>query len=374
MNFSFSEDQNLFNDSVCKYLNDHYNFESRRLLLASDAGFSHKVWSQCAEMGWLHLPFSEAQGGLSGTAVDSIILFESLGRHLVVEPFLETLITFGGVLRRVNSDAASGCIGPLMAGELQGAFAHFEAASRGRVEHIETLAHPCASGYRLTGKKAVVYNAPNADYLIVSARSAEDGEIMLFLVPSDTIGLTKVCYATVDGHQAAEVELQGAEVTTLLAKGDAAESILRLVVDEALVMMTAELVGAMDILVNITVDYAKQRKQFGVAIAKFQALQHQMSDMFMALELSRSLMYAAAIKLRDNDRNASKFVAAAKVKADKCAQQVAHSAIQIHGGIATTDELSVGHYLKRITILSNLFGSSRHHLQRFNVLSNAQPQ
>ena len=370
MNFNFSEDQILFNDSVCKYLTDQYDFESRQAIVAGEAPFDPSVWRQCTQMGWLHLLFSEEQSEVGGTPVDTISLFEALGKHLVVEPFLETLILFGGVLRRVSPSQVADNIDQLLAGELQGALAHFEANSRGNLSVIATRAEHCQKGYRINGRKSVVYNASGAELLVVSARVAESGNLALFLVHNGIKGLALQTYTTVDGRQAAEVELSDVELEPhqLLAVGEQAMSILESVYDEALLALTAEMVGAMDSLLTTTVEYAEQRKQFGSAIGKFQSLQHQMSDMFMAVELSRSLMYAAAIKLRDGAADARAFIAAAKVKADKCAQQVAHSAVQLHGGIATTDELNVGHYLKRITVITQLFGSTQYHLRRFQQL------
>ena len=374
MNFEYSEDQQAFKDSVIKYLQDQYDFEKRQFIVKNDEAFDQNVWAQTSELGWLYMPFSEEQGGFGGSAVDTILFFEQFGKHLVVEPFLETLVLTGGVLRRMENSLSEQYLSRLMVGELQGAVAHFEAQSRGDLTRISTSAVEQGEGYVLNGKKAVVYNAPEAQLLIVSALLPDDRGIGLFLVEADVEGLVLQSYPTVDGRVAADIGLQGVMLpsVTLLAEGDHAASILEDTYNEALLALTAEMVGAMDVLLQTTVDYTKERKQFDTPISKFQVLQHHMADMFMAAELARSLMYAAAIKVRDADADASAFVAAAKAKADKCAKQVAHSAVQLHGGIATTEGLNVGHYLKRITVVANLFGSTQYHLQRYQQLTRAK--
>ncbi|MGV6808149.1 MAG: acyl-CoA dehydrogenase family protein [bacterium] len=372
MNFEYNEDQRVFKDSISKYLLDNYEFEERQKVVASEEPFSAEVWGQTAELGWLYMPFSEEQGGLSGTPIDTMLMFEEFGRYLVIEPYLETLVLTGGVLRRVDNALAAEKIESLMMGGLQGAVAHFEAQSRGAHENIATSAQASGDGFVIQGQKPAVYNAPVADILVVSAKMP-DGGMGLFLVEKDTAGLSVNAYPTVDGHVAAEVTLDNVQVSSaqLLASGDEAMKVLQDVYDEALLALTAEMVGAMDVLLKATVDYTKERKQFGTTLSKFQVLQHHMADMFMAGELARSLMYAAAIKLRDGSDDASAFIAAAKAKADKSARQVAYSAIQLHGGIATTEELNVGHYLKRITVASQIFGTTKYHLKRYSQLTGA---
>ena len=376
MDFEYDQDQQAFKDSVSKYLHDQYDFETRQSIVKSDNAYSKIIWKACAELGWLCLPFSQDQGGLNGNPIDTMLLFEELGKNLVVEPFLETLVLTGGILRRSNSPLAATYIAPLIAGELQGAVAHFEARSRGNHNAIDTTARLIRDGFELSGQKSVVYNAPSADILIVSALLSQDDQntqapqLALFLVPKASDGLNVQSYPTVDGRQAAEVTLDKVTLNSdyLLASGEAAQSIIEATFDEALLAQTAEMVGAMDVLLQTTVEYSKERKQFGVPLSTFQVLQHRMTDMLVATELSRSLMYAAAIKLRDTSEDSRLYVAAAKVKADKCARQSAQAAVQLHGGIGTTDELKVGHYLKRIEVLSKLFGSSAFHIERFKIL------
>ncbi len=372
MNFEYNTDQQAFKDSVSKFLQQEYDFEARQKVVNSSAAYNESLWKTCAELGWLSLPFSEDVGGFGGSAVDTILLFEELGKSLVIEPFMESLVLFGGVLNRTEHARKNEYIERLMIGELQGAMAHLEAHSRGKHSSILATAELKADSYKINGSKALVYNAANAEFYIVSARVENAGkqELALLLVPAEAEGISLNGYTTVDGRQAAEVSLSNVSVTkeNLLATGKKALTILEQTFDEALLAQVAEMIGAMDTLVFTTVEYAKERKQFGLPLSKFQGLQHKMVEMFMAAELARSLMYAAAIKLRDGSDDARAYVAAAKVKADKCAKIAAHHAVQVHGGIGTTDELKVGHYLKHIEVLTKQFGHTSTHLQRFKSL------
>jgi len=376
MNFSYKDDQLAFQSSVKKYLSDNYDFESRQKIVHAADSFSHDIWQQQAELGWMYLLFSEEVGGFGGSAVDTMMLFEELGRHLSVEPFMQTVLLGGKLLQASNLDTRGELINQLMEGSLQLALAHYEGAHREGLNNIAATATQEADKYSIDGCKSLVYNADSADYLLVSANidnnsANEKASLAVFLLPANSDGLQLKTYTTSDGRVAAEVEMQDVQVPeqALLFSGEQAQTNLAAVLDEATLAAVAEVVGGMEVLVDTTVEYSKDRKQFGVAIGKFQALQHMMADMCMAKELARSLMYAAAIKLRDASADASAFVAAAKVQADQSAKLVGHYAVQIHGGIATTDELKVGHYLKRSVVNSKLFGSTEYHVQRYIQLS-----
>lgn len=368
MNFTYSADQLGFQESVIRFLQREYSFEQRQQFQKSEAPYSEAIWKTCAELGWLSLLFDEQVGGIGGSAVDTILLFEQLGKHLVTEPFIETLVQVGGVLQACEHSRRLSYLEELMAGELQGAFAHSEPYQPDFEADLKTTAQRLDNGYALQGTKSVVYNAVAADFFIVSAELSDSKA--LFLVPADCENLHQRYYPTVDGRQAAELRFDSVLVPTgnLLAYGLEAESILQSVLDHTLLAQVAEMVGAMQVLLDTTVEYTKERKQFGVPLSYFQVLQHRMVEMFMATELARSLMYAAAIKLRDGSADARSYVAAAKVKADKCARLVAQSAVQLHGGIGTTDDLKVGHYLKHIEVLSKLFGTTQTHINRYQKL------
>lgn len=369
MNFDYNEDQLAFRDSLQKYLLANYDFEKRQAIANAPEAFSQSVWDQFAELGWTYLPFAEELGGFGGSAVDTMLLFEEFGKHLIVEPFLETVMLGGKILEACEFDGKVELIESVMSGATQLALAHFESAHTGSLEQVSTIAEEKSSGFKLSGKKAFVGNAVNANHFIISAKV--NNEISLFLVPSSVDGMNLTSYKTTHAKSAAELELKAVELgqDALLVSGDDALTLLRKVVDEATIAIVAEMVGAMEVLVDATVEYSKDREQFGQPIGKFQVLQHMMADMFIAKELARSLMYAAAIKLRDGDEDASKFVSAAKAKVGVSATQVAHYAVQIHGGIATTDELKVGHYLKRILVNNKLLGSVDYHLSRYKHLA-----
>ena len=368
MNFEYSQDQLTFRESVIKFLQQEYSFEARQKILKSDAAYSERIWESCADLGWLSLPFDEELGGFGGTAVDSILLFEELGKHLVTEPFMETMLQVGGILQACRHPQRLDYIEKLMAGELQGALAHSEPYQAHFEQGLRTRATELDGGYQLRGIKSLVYNATAADIFIISAEL--EGDKALFLVPADQEGLSVKGYDTVDGRQAGELELDAMWVAQedLLAAGSDAVAILNSILDKTLLAQVAEMVGAMQILLDTTVDYASERKQFGVTLSFFQVLQHKMVEMFMATELVRSLMYAAAIKLRDGTDDARAYVAAAKVKADKGARLVAQFAVQLHGGIGTTDELKIGHYLKHIEVLIHQFGATQSHISRYQSL------
>lgn len=368
MNFEYSEYQLAFRESVIKFLQQEYSFEARQKILKSDAAYSERIWESCAELGWLSLPFYEDVGGLGGSAVDSILFFEELGRHLVTEPFIETMLQVGGILQACRHPQRLTYIEKLMAGELQGAFAHSEPYQAHFEEGLRTTATELDGGYQLRGTKSVVYNATAAEIFIISAEL--EGEKALFLAPVGRQGFNIKSYNTVDGRQAAELELDALWVgqEDLLAAGSDAQAILDSILDNTLLAQVAEMVGAMQLLLDTTVDYTRERKQFGVPLSFFQVLQHKKVEMFMATELVRSLMYAAAIKLRDGTDDARACVAAAKVKADKGARLVAQFAVQLHGGIGTTDELKIGHYLKHIEVLIHQFGATQSHISRYQAL------
>jgi len=368
MNFTYSSDQLAFQESVIKFLQQEYSFEERQTRLKSGSLQGDTIWKKCAELGWLSLLFDEQVGGFSGNAVDTILLFEELGKHLVTEPFLETLVQVGRVLQDCQHPQRDSYIEQIMSGELLGAFAHTEPYQPDFDDDLRTTAQRLDNGFSLSGVKSVVINAASADLFVVSADLSGDRAIFLVSASSESLHLRH--FSTVDGRHAAELKLENVlvPIDNLLAVGAEAESILDSVLDDTLLAQIAEMVGAMQVLLTTTVQYTKERKQFGAALSSFQVLQHKMVEMFMATELARSLMYAAAIKLRDGSADARLYTAAAKVKTDKCARLVAQCSVQLHGGMGTTDDLKVGHYLKHIEVLSRQFGSTQSHIWRFQKL------
>ncbi|MGO8865261.1 MAG: acyl-CoA dehydrogenase family protein [Alphaproteobacteria bacterium] len=376
MDFSLSEEQRLLAESVARFLEKEYPFEKRRALVASELGFSRDVWKQFAELGWLGIGSPEELGGLGGGAVESAIVMEGIGRHLVVEPYFSSVILGAGLLRQAGAKLAP-LLAELREGRLMLALAHAEPKARFDLAHVETRAERAGGIFKLSGHKAVVLGAASADHLVVSARTsgavAEAAGITLFLVPKSAAGLSLLPYRTTCGQRAAEVKLAGVEVEAgqILGALDGGAVLLERTAEEALVALAAEAVGAMAALLAMTREYLKTRKQFGVPIGSFQVLQHRLVDMFMAHELARSTSEAAAHVLGDAGSAAvdrARLAAAAKVQAGRAGRLVGQEAVQLHGGMGMTDELAVGHYFKRLAMIDVLFGNADHHQRCFAEL------
>ena len=375
MNFDLNEEQQLLQESVQKFVQNDYDFESRRKLVSSDRGYSEAHWQTFAELGWLGVPFAEADGGFGGGPIETMLLMQEMGKALVVEPYLATVVLFGGCLRRGGSpEQRERLLGGIVAGELQGALGFTEPQSRFNLLDVATQASAANGGYVLNGLKGVVLNGANADQLIVSARTSGDTRdpegISLFLVDANAPGVERRGYPTVDGQRAAEVRLNNVRVSNqdLVGELGGGASLLQAVIDEGILAVGAEAVGCMEKLVHTTVEYSKNRKQFDQPIGQFQALQHRMVDMFIAQEQAKSMMYLAAMRMAEAAPDAEKVVAAFKVQVGNSARLVGQEAVQLHGGMGQTDELDVGHYFKRLTVIQHQFGDVDHHLGRFGAL------
>jgi alkylation response protein AidB-like acyl-CoA dehydrogenase len=367
MDFSFSEEQTLLRNSVAGYLADKYSFEAWRKFTREGEGRDVAHWRQFAELGLLAAPLPEAYGGLGGGAVETMIVAEEFGKALVVEPYVSTAIVAGGAIARAGSEAQKEEWLPKIAGgETIFAFAFAEPQSRYDLADVTVAAKKQGEGYVLSGPKSVVLGAPWADTLLVTARCAggrrEQNGIGLFVVDEKAKGLAVRDFATVDGARASEIAFENAAATPL-GDPEGAFPVLDRAVDEAIAAHTAEALGCMRVLLDATVAYSKTRKQFGQPIGKFQALQHRMVDMFVALEQSVSSVLLATLKLDTPERG--KWVSAAKAQTGNAGRKIGQEAIQIHGGMGMTDELNVGHYFKRLTMLDTLYGNADHHVKRF---------
>ncbi len=382
MFIEYSEEQNMLRDSAERYLRDNYSFDSRQAAVKQARGFDADQWQTFAELGWLAMTFKEESDGFGGGALETMILCEQFGKFLVLEPYLESVVLVGGLIEAGAQPAiAEQYLSGLIAGELQGAFAYLEEGSVADPTHVKTTAEPSADGFELNGfvlngKKTVVLNGPEADCFVVSARTgaAEKGSssgISLFFISKDAPGLRLKNYKTYDGRSASELQLDNVAVTAQALVGELNNgfAIATPVFSRAMLAVCAEAVGAMDALLTATVDYTKQRKQFGQSISGFQVLRHRMVDMFMEIELARSLLMATAWKLDNNAADAEQCVAALKAKVGKAGRYVSHNAVQLHGGIGTTDEFSVGHYFKRLAVIGAMFGARDSHLSRYSKLS-----
>src|SRR6201747_334839 len=372
MDFDLSEEQRLLKESVDGLLGDSYDFEARKKYMAEKGGWSKAVWSKLAEQGLLGLPFSEEDGGFGAGAVETAIVMEAMGKALVLEPYLATVVIAGGFLRHgASAEQKAAHIPGIIDGSKTFAFAQLEKNSRYDLADVATSAKKKADGWVIDGEKFVVLNGDSADTLVVTARTKggqrDTTGIGVFLVPGNANGVSKKGYPPQDGLHAADNTFTGVEVGADAAIGDPENGLplIERVVDEARIAMCAEAVGAMDESLKSTVEYLKTRTQFGVPIGSFQVLQHRAADMFVAVEQARSMsMFATMAADFDDAKERANAVAAAKVQIGRSGKFVGQQAIQLHGGIGMTMEAKIGHYFKRLTMIENTFGDTDYHLRR----------
>jgi len=375
MDIQFTEEQELLRSSVQRLLRDQYDFEARRKIVASEEGFSRKQWDAFAELGLLAAPFSENAGGLGGGPLSTMIIMHEFGRHLVVEPFVETVVLAGGLIEQTGTPEQQQSFIPGIAdGSTIWTLAWTEKASRFDFANVTTRARREGSDYVLSGAKTVVNAAPWADHLIVSARTSGDdrdrGGVSLFVVDRRTTGVDLQSFRTIDGRRAAEVSLRDVRGQLLGAEGEGVAA-LEVCRDRAIGALCAETVGAIAELNAATLDYSKTRKQFGTTIGSFQVLQHRMVDMFIAHQEALSLMQHLNLSLSAGDSGLSRLASGAKSKIGYAGKFVADQAVQLHGGMGMTDELNVGHYFKRISSINIQFGDPAFHVLRYAQLDAA---
>ena len=368
MDFSLSEEQQLLKDSVTRYLENDYDFRDRQATVQTERGFSDQHWSQFAELGWLSVPLPESCGGFGGQIEDTAVLCEAFGRELVVEPFLATVMLGGKLLAAHGDDAI---VGSIIEGGHHAALAALERQSRQDFCDVTTTADKHGDGYVLNGHKELVLNGMAADTLVVTARTSgerrdKDG-ITLFAVPASSDGIQRHAVQLMDGTRAAQIRLSTVAVNAdqvLGTVGTGAE-LLAPVIAEAQIAVCAESVGLIDALCEKTLEYSRTRNQFGVAIGSFQALQHRMVDMLMSKEQARSMLYRGICELQQNEASWAESIAAMKAVVGRNGRHVGEEAIQLHGGMGMTDELDIGHYVKRLMVLTHLFGDIEASMKRF---------
>jgi pimeloyl-CoA dehydrogenase small subunit len=374
MNFELTADQQLLQEGLERLLGERYAFEQRKTHLFGTPGWSREMWSRYAEMGLLGLPFAAADGGLGCGAVETMIVSEAFGRALTLEPFVATVLLAGGCLRFAGTSAQRPRIIPaIVDGSEILAFAHTEREARYDLADVSTTARRSdagrGGGWILQGMKSFVLHGDVAGKLIVSARVSGErrdrGGLALFLVDTQAPGVSRRGYVMQDGMRAADITLSDVRVSNddLLGVAGEALPVIERVIDTTVAALCAEAVGVMARAHEITVEYLKIRKQFGVAIGSFQALQHQAVDMLVMIEQARSLSMYATMMSEDGDATArSRAVSAAKVYIGSAGKLVGEQAIQLHGGIGVTEECAIGHYYRRLTMIDILFGDSPHHL------------
>jgi alkylation response protein AidB-like acyl-CoA dehydrogenase len=364
MNFDLNDEQRLLAESVNRFIAEQYGFDERNKGMRGSQGWRPEIWRQMAELGLLGLPFSEEDGGFAGGGVETMLVMEALGRGLVVEPYLSTIIIAGAALRQAATPAQKAArIPAIIEGAYLMSLAHAEPhAPRHTLDLQASIAAANGSGWLLTAKKIAVLHGDSANEFIVSAKTAAG--ISLFLVPADAAGVSRHDARGYDGHRLAVVNFESVQLPAdaLLGPDGGGAKILDAVFDEANAALAAEAVGVMADTLDLTTEYLKTRNQFGVPIGSFQALQHRAVDMLMHVELSRSMATLAALSLDRDPEERRRNIAAAKIQVGKAGRLVGQEAVQLHGAIGVTAEYKVGHAFKRLTAIDAQFGDADHHL------------
>lgn len=372
MNFELSDEQRMIQESVERFINDNYDLDTRVALCAKDPGFSTDYWQKMAELGWLGLPFDEADGGFGGNQIDVLVIMEQFGRGLVLEPYLASIVMGGGALKRGGTEALKSEILPgVIDGTRQLAFAYAEPQARFDLDDVTTVARKDGDKFIINGHKSMVQNAATADQIVFSTRTSggqvDQNGITLFLIDADAKGVSRNNFPTVDGLRASEITLKDVSVIAdrMLGDLDQGFGILQEVANDAMLALGAEAVGAMEIMYKDTVAYTQEREQFDHPLSEFQVLQHRMVDMFMEYEQCKSMLYRATMETVQDPASAQKTIHALMHVVGKYGIFIGENAVQLHGGMGMTEELRLGHYFKRLLVIDSMFGNADFHLQKF---------
>ena len=378
MDLNLSDEQRLLRESAERFIAESYNADHRRRMANDPLGFSPKVWTQFAELGWLALPIAEAYGGLGGGAVETGMLMEAFGRGLVSEPYVATVLLGAALIETCGSETQKQAMLPKVAdGSLMLGLAHSERAARFDLTRVDTIANRTAQGWRLAGSKLAVLDGHAAHQIIVSAHIHDhrgpSGRIGLFLVPAKTPSLIVTDYPRLGGGRVCNLELSDVQLPedALLGDGGDALPAIERTIDRAMAALGAEAVGIMQTLLDMTLDYTKIRQQFGRPLAANQVIRHRLADMAMQCDEARSMALRAALKAEVAPTERARAASGAKAKIGKCARFIGEQAIQLHGGMGVTEELEVGAYFKRLIAFDTLFGGSAHHYRRHAELGRA---
>ena len=378
MDFNFTEEQTLLENMVTSFIRDNYTWEAREAIVKTEEGWKPENWNQFAELGLLGVPFAEEFGGLGGSVVDTMIVMEQFGKGLVVEPYMPSVVLAGGLISSLGSkEQVEAIIPTIISGEARYAFAHSEPQSRFDLYDVKTSAVANGGDFVLNGFKSVVFGGPIATHLIISARTSgeqrDTNGITLFLVDKTAAGLTLQNYPTIDEYRASEVVIENLKVSKdmILGEVDNAYAAIDENIDRSTIAVCAEAVGILEVLKDTTIDYCKNRKQFGQAIGKNQSIRHRLVDMMIEYEQSKSILYMACTADLSNPSDRKKAVSGAKARIGKAIKYVGENAIQLHGGMGMVDEYMVSHYFKRATMLGILFGNEDYHMKRFSDITQA---
>lgn len=366
MNFSQTEEQKMLQESVTRLLERSYGFEARQMLLKSGNPWSPDIWQALAEMGILGLPFAEEVGGFGGSMADIVAIAEPFGAHLLIEPYVSSILLAGQCLAHADSPAAQAQLAKIMTGEQTAAFAHEEGRGTADPALVSFAASRYEDGFSLTGKKRMVLGGAQADVLVVSARTrgvvTDTDGLSVFLVDPKQKGVSITPFVTIDGRHAAHMTFDGVQIPSENRLTDNGHDVLQKVISKAIVALCAEAVGAMGALLALTSEYASTRKQFGAPIATFQTISHRLADMKIAYVKARSsLHYTTA--LMDAGQAGAQDISTLKGQIGALGRDIGEAAIQTHGGVGMTDEVSIGHFHKRILTINTLFGDSEYHFR-----------
>ncbi len=380
MDLSFSAEQIILRDTLGKFVQDKYGISERNKLAANEDGFSRDNWKLFADLGWLALPFSEDDGGIGGTTVDTMVLMEEFGKGLVLEPYLPTVIMVGTAISAAGTAEQKSSIIPAIAdGSLMASFAYAEAQSHYDNHNVQTTAERVGETYHLNGTKSVVLNAQSADKILLTTRtsgkSTDTNGISLFLVDAGETGISREDYPTVDGLRASEVTFTDVQIptTSLVGKLDEGAPLIWQIVSHAILALAAEAVGAMEVLYKDTIAYTKVREQFDHPLSDFQVLKHRMTEMFMEHSLSKSLCMKATMLVSQDMAKGQDYssdetrrtIHALKFLIGKAGRFIGENAVQLHGGMGMTEELRVAHYFKRLMVIDSQLGNKDYHLTQF---------
>lgn len=372
MDFSLTDDRRMLADMAARFVREKYDIESRHKFAASDEGFSREIWGEFAELGLIGALFGEDVGGFGGTGFDIAVVFEELGKGLVVEPMLANLVA-GRLIELAGSPEQKMLLEKVIGGEALLAFAHSEPESHYDLAHVATTAEKTENGWRLTGHKSAVLNGDSADLLVVSARVSGDvadkDGIALFLVNTRANGVAIRGCPTIDGGRVGDLALNGVEVSDYVRLGDEGFAAIEQAVAAGIVAVSAEALGAMQVATEMTLEYLKTRKQFGVIIGRFQVLQHRYAEMLIEIEQVRSSLINAAGHLGSGRELREWNVSALKNLVGRVGHLVAEETIQMHGGIGMTWEYALPHFAKRLTMIDHQFGDEDYHIERVIALS-----
>ncbi len=376
MDLSLSDEQRLLTEAASRFIAGRYSFEQRRAILQSTDGFSREIWREMAELGWLGLPFAEDFGGLGAGPVEIGIVMEAIGRALIVEPYLSTIVLSGGLISALGTDEQKRALLPNIAeGKELVSLAHAEPQARFTLEDVATMATQAGDGWHLSGRKEVVIGAPAADWLLVSARVTggqhDRKGIGVFLVPKHAKGLSTKDFPTLDGGRASNLELDEVKVEDNALLGQSIDALPAIMeaTDRAIAAICAEAIGCMEVLLETTIAYTKTRVQFGAPLAANQVLRHRMVDMAVKIEEAKASSLKCTLSMDGDALTRARAASSAKAKVARCGRYVAEQAVQLHGGMGVTEELNVNAYFKRLLAIEMLFGSPDFHLRRHARLS-----